>query len=103
LTCADVIFGKHKPGRTAETPVTLDLPGLLAEHLHAAGDNVVRLALASGRTIRRGRGHPVRLTAPLALHHAALQQSATLAAPDSGPAERKAYRVYATRIQAAEP
>ncbi|WP_165977892.1 recombinase family protein [Nonomuraea diastatica] len=82
--------------------VTLDLPGLLADHLNASGDDAVRRALAAGRTIRRGQGHSVRLTAPLALHRAALLQSAPLAAPDAGPAERKAHRVYATRITTAE-
>jgi putative DNA-invertase from lambdoid prophage Rac len=91
----------EQPGPTAEAIVTLDLPGLLADHLHAAGDQAVRQALATGRTIRRGQGHTVRLTAPLALHQAALQQSAALAASDAGPAERKAYRVYATRIRTA--
>ncbi|MFF5264579.1 hypothetical protein ACFY4C_37125 [Actinomadura viridis] len=48
------------------------------------------------------KGYSIRLTVPLELHHAALQQSAALAAEGAGPAERKAYRVNATRIQAAE-
>ena len=87
---------------TLDQQMTLDLPGLLADHLHATADDAIRQALAAGRTIRRGQGHSVRLTAPLALHHAALQQGTALAAPDAGPAERKAYRVYATRITTAE-
>jgi hypothetical protein len=91
----------HAPARP-DPEVTLDLPGLLADHLNAAGDDAVRQALAAGRTIRRGQGHSVRLTAPLTLHRAALHQSATLAARDAGPAERKAHRVYATRITTAE-
>ncbi|WP_165975431.1 hypothetical protein [Actinomadura rubrisoli] len=52
---------------------------------------------ASGRRaegIRRSQGHSVRLTAPLALHRAALQQNT------AGPAARKAHRVHATRITA---
>ncbi|GAA3094280.1 DNA invertase Pin-like site-specific DNA recombinase [Kribbella aluminosa] len=44
----------------------------------------------------------IRLTAPLALHRAALQQSAALAADTATPAARKAHRVYATRIKTAE-
>jgi hypothetical protein len=60
------------------------------------------VALASGRTIRRGQGHSLRVTAPLELHRTALQQAATLAAEAAGPAERKAHRVYAARIAAAE-
>ena len=81
--------------------MTLDLPGLLADHLHAAGDDTIQPALATGRTIRRGQGRTVRLTAPLELHDAALQQSSALAADTAGPAERKAHRVYATRIRTA--
>ncbi|MBO2461542.1 recombinase family protein [Actinomadura violacea] len=90
------------PGPVADAPVTLDLPGLLADHLHAAGDDTIRQAIAAGRTIRRGQGHSVRLTAPLTLHLAALHQSAALAAEGAAPAERKAHRVYATRLQTAE-
>lgn len=82
--------------------ITLDLPGLLADHLRTAGDETVLGAIATGRTIRRGQGHSIRLTAPLEFHRAALQQSAALAADTAGPAERKAYRVYAARITAAE-
>ncbi|MFJ3221704.1 recombinase family protein [Kitasatospora sp. NPDC086801] len=81
--------------------VTLDLPGLLADHLLAGGDETVRAALASGRTIRRGQGHSLRITAPLELHRTALQQAAALAADTASSAERKAHRVYATRITAA--
>ncbi|MFF0249952.1 recombinase family protein [Streptosporangium sandarakinum] len=79
---------------------TLDLPGLLADHLRTAGDETVRQALASGQTIRRGHGYSVRITAPLALHRAALEQSAALA--DAGPTARKAHRVYAARVTAVQ-
>jgi hypothetical protein len=54
----------------------------------------------NGTTI--GQGNSLRITAPLELHRAALQQSAALAADTAWPAERKAHRVYATRIAAAE-
>ncbi|MFP3963003.1 helix-turn-helix domain-containing protein [Actinomadura fulvescens] len=83
-------------GEPADAPtppgpaVTLDLPGLLADHLNAAGDDAVRQALGAGRTIRRGQGHTVRVTAPIALHRAALRQSGALAAEGAGPAARKA-------------
>ncbi|MFB6717084.1 recombinase family protein [Streptomyces sp. NPDC056237] len=84
-----------------EPVITLDLPGLLADHLLADGDETVRTALASGRTIRRGQGHSLRITAPLELHRTALQQAAALATDAASSAERKAHRVYATRITAA--
>ncbi|WP_433381404.1 recombinase family protein [Streptosporangium sp. CA-115845] len=87
-------------GEPAPDPdVTLDLPGLLADHLRTIGNEAVRQALASGQIIRRGHGYSVRLAAPLALHRAALEQSATLA-DGAGPAERKAHRAYAARITA---
>ncbi|WP_433252666.1 recombinase family protein [Actinomadura nitritigenes] len=89
-------------GPAADTPVTLDLPGLLADHLRIVGDDTIREALIWGRIIRRGKGYSVRLTMPLEFHHAVLQQSTALAAEGAGPAERKAYRVYATRITAAQ-
>ncbi|MEU8118107.1 recombinase family protein [Spirillospora sp. NPDC049024] len=89
-------------GPAADTPVTLDLPGLLADHLRTVGDDTILQALIRGRIIRRGKGYSIRLTMPLELHHAALQRSAALTAGGAGPAERKAYRVYATRITAAQ-
>ena len=93
------------PGEQHRVPAlspdtTLDLPGLLADHLRTTGDETVRQALASGQTIRRGRGYSVRITAPFALHRAALEQSAALA--DAGPTERKAHRVYAARVTAVQ-
>ncbi|MFF2148668.1 recombinase family protein [Kitasatospora sp. NPDC058190] len=82
--------------------ITLDLPGLLADRLATTGDETVRRALASARTIRRGQGRSLRITAPLELHRAALRQRAALAADTAGPAARNAHRVYAARITAAE-
>jgi hypothetical protein len=85
------------PDLGLDREVTLDLPGLRADHLNAAaGDDAVRQALAAARTIPRGQGRSVRLTAPFTLH-AALHHSATLAARDAGPAEHKPHRVHATR------
>ncbi|MFJ6141406.1 hypothetical protein [Kitasatospora sp. NPDC092286] len=102
LDAAPADPGDQRPVSAPNPAVALDLPGLLADHLRAAGDEAVRQALASGRTIRRGQGHSLRITAPLELHRAALQQSAALAADTAGAAERKAYRAYATRITATE-
>ncbi|MFK0238951.1 hypothetical protein [Streptomyces vinaceus] len=94
--------GDQQPASAPNPAVVLDLPGLLADHLRAAGDETVREALASCRTIRRGQGHSVRLAAPLELHRAALQQSAALASDTAGQPEGKAHRTYATGITAAE-
>ncbi|MEV7279261.1 recombinase family protein [Streptomyces sp. NPDC093111] len=81
--------------------ITLDLPGLLTDHLLAGGDETIRTALASGRTIHRSQGHSLRITAPLELHRTALQQAAALTTDTASSAERKAHHVYATRITAA--
>ncbi|MFJ2202814.1 recombinase family protein [Streptomyces violaceusniger] len=81
-----------------EQPHAIDVPGLLADHFDGTPDAAVHEALHSGRTIRRGQGHSVRVTAPLALHQATLQQCAALAGDGSTSAGRKAYRTYADRI-----
>ncbi|WP_433213436.1 recombinase family protein [Microtetraspora malaysiensis] len=85
---------------TPETDVVLDVPGRLADLLRATGDDAARLALVSGQVVRRGPGYSIRPMAPLALHHAVLEQSAAIV-EGSGPSERKAHRVYAARVTAA--
>ncbi len=84
-----------------EQPYAIDVPGLLAEYLKATEVSEIHEALRGGRTIRRGQGYSVRVTAPLALHQATLGQCAALAGDGSTPAGRKAYRTYADRIAAA--
>lgn len=86
-----------------EQPHAIDVPGLLAEHLKATDAAEIREALRGGRTIRRGQGYSVRVTAPLALHRATLKLCAALAGDSSAPAGRKACRTYADRIAAATP
>lgn len=96
----------EEPGREdqeqvpADPTVTLDVPGLLAEHLHDTPDTAIREALQNGQTIRRGQGYSVRVTATLSLHQTALQQCADLA--DTSPAGRKAHRIYTDRVTTAE-
>ncbi|MFF0516514.1 hypothetical protein [Streptomyces sp. NPDC004250] len=84
-----------------EQPHAIDVPGLLADRLQGSRDTAVHEALHNGRTIRRGQGYSVRVTAPIALHQAALKRCAALAGNGSRPPERKAYRAYADRIAAA--
>ncbi|MFF9819798.1 recombinase family protein [Streptomyces sp. NPDC014006] len=97
--------GEEKPEPEASAPadpvVSIDVPGLLAEHLQDAADVVVRDALRGGRSIRRGQGYSLRVAAPLSVHRAALEACAALAADGAAPAGRKAYRVYADRVGAA--
>ncbi|QCX82379.1 Putative DNA-invertase (plasmid) [Streptomyces sp. YIM 121038] len=88
------------PDPEPEQPHMDDVPGLLSEHLKDTPDTAVGAALRGGRTIRRGQGYSVRVTAPLALHQAVLEQCAALAGGGAVPAGRKAYRAYADRITA---
>ena len=81
--------------------VSVDVPGLLAEHLHGTEDAAIRDALVGGRTVRRGQGYSVRVTAPLSVHQALLERCVGLAGDSATPAGRKAYRVYADRVASA--
>ncbi|MCX5233123.1 hypothetical protein [Streptomyces sp. NBC_00233] len=62
------------------------MSGLLAEHLKATEVAEIRQALRGDRRIRRGQGHSVRVSAPLALHQVALKQCAALTDGGSNPA-----------------
>lgn len=57
--------GQQQGMPAADQQLVLDLPGLLADHLRAVGDEAVLQAIDAGRTIRRGQGHSVRVTARL--------------------------------------
>lgn len=61
----------------ADPVVVVDVPGLVAEHLADVADAGVRQALDGGQTIRRGQGYSVRVTAPLSMHVAMIEQSST--------------------------
>ncbi|MGW0188199.1 recombinase family protein [Streptomyces sp. NPDC003362] len=90
-----------EPSASTDPVVSIDVPGLLAKHLQGEADVAVRDALRDGRTIRRGQGYSLRVAAPLSVHQAALEACAVLAAGGASPAGRKAYRVYADRVDAA--
>ncbi|WP_436771323.1 recombinase family protein [Yinghuangia sp. YIM S09857] len=95
-----------EPESSADQRCAIDVPGLLAEYLEATtdtGPTELREALREGWVIRRGRGYSLRVTAPLALHRAALARCSDLAGPGSAAAARKAHRTYADRIAAAQP
>ncbi|MFF4902536.1 recombinase family protein [Streptomyces sp. NPDC001068] len=85
----------------ADPVVVIDVPGLVAEQLRVVDDDSIRIALAAGQTVRRGQGYSLRVAAPLGVHQAALAACAALAADGASPAGRKAYRVYADRVEAA--
>lgn len=76
--------------------VTVDVPGVVSEHLVDVADESVRQALQNGQTIRRGQGYSVRVTAPLSVHTAMIEHSAT--ALMQSPAGRKAHRIHSDRV-----
>ena len=80
-------------------PVTFDVSGLFAEHLQDVDDHEVCQALAAGRTIRRGQGCAVRVTAPAAVHRAVLERCEQLAGAGVTPAACKGYRTCAVRVR----
>ncbi|WP_307819330.1 recombinase family protein [Streptomyces sp. MBT67] len=90
----DVADGQEQA--PADPVAVVDVPGLVAEHLVDVADEAVRQALASGQTIRRGQGYSVRVTAPVSVHVAMIEHSAT--ALMQSPAGRKAHRIHSDRV-----
>ncbi|WP_046502886.1 recombinase family protein [Streptomyces odonnellii] len=92
---------------TPELPVTLDMPGKVADFLRSAElDPVERAALNQGVTVRRGQGYTLRVTAVTAVHRQFLARCQPL---DGGhglpaiPAQRKARREYESRVDTLTP
>ncbi|MFI6494904.1 recombinase family protein [Streptomyces sp. NPDC050564] len=90
-----------------ELPITLDMPGKVADFLRAAElDDVERAALDQGVTVRRGQGYTLRVTTVPAVHLGLLAHCQPL---DGGrgvpavPAQRKARREYENRVSALTP
>ncbi|WP_331763950.1 resolvase [Streptomyces anthocyanicus] len=90
-----------------ELPVTLDMPGKVADFHRSSGlDDVERAALDQGVTVRCGQGYTLRVTAAPAVHRQLLTRCQPL---DGGhglpaiPAQRKARRDYENRVSALTP
>ncbi|KQX30802.1 hypothetical protein ASD97_13265 [Streptomyces sp. Root63] len=89
-----------------EQPVTLGMPGKVADFLRSADlEPAERAALDQGATVRRGQGYTLRMTAVPAVHRQLLDRCQPL---DGGqglpavPAQRKARREYENRVNAHE-
>jgi hypothetical protein len=91
-----------------ELPVTLDMPGKVADFVRAGElDGVERAALDQGVAVRRGQGYTLRVTAVPAVHHRLLARCQPLGGGPGTPAiptQRKArtglaqgYRRFAQR------
>jgi putative DNA-invertase from lambdoid prophage Rac len=85
---------------TGPQAVRVEIPGKVARHLddHASLGEAERHALARGRTVRRGQGYSLHVTALPEVHQALLAAAAALDADGPSSADRKAYRIYADRL-----
>ncbi|MET7295703.1 resolvase [Streptomyces griseoloalbus] len=96
---------EHSPA--PELPVTLDMPGKVADFLRAAElDDVERAALDQGVTVRCGQGYTQRVGAVPAVHRQLLARCQPLNGGQgllAVPAQRKARREYENRVSALTP
>ncbi|MFE3526518.1 hypothetical protein ACFXOD_33905 [Streptomyces sp. NPDC059161] len=82
-----------------ELPITLDMPGKVADFLRAAElEPAERTALEKGVPVRRGQGYTLRVTAAPALHRQLLDHCQALDSSAAIPAQRKARREYENRV-----
>ncbi|MFB4193776.1 recombinase family protein [Streptomyces carpaticus] len=87
-----------------ELPVTLDMPGKVADFLRTADlEPAERTALDQGVTVRRGQGYTLRVSATPTVHHQLLIRCQPLDSTPGAPAipaQRKARREYENRVNA---
>ncbi|GAA2724765.1 MULTISPECIES: recombinase family protein [Streptomyces] len=90
-----------------ELPVTLDMPGKVADYLRTTDlDPAERAALDQGTTVRRGQGYTLRVSAVPAVHRQLLARCQPLDGAQGVavvPAQRKARREYENRVNALAP
>ncbi|QCX74645.1 Putative DNA-invertase [Streptomyces sp. YIM 121038] len=91
----------NKSAPAPEAPVTLDMPGKVADFLRATElDDAERVSLAYGQAVRRGAGYTLRVTATPAVHRQLLDRCQPLDGTAAIPAQRKACREYENRVNA---
>ncbi|MGW7257361.1 hypothetical protein [Streptomyces sp. NPDC054834] len=90
-----------------ELPVTLDMPGKVADFLRAAElEPAERAALDQGVSVRRGQGYTLRVSAVPDVHRQLLARCQPLDSAQGSPAvpaQRKARREYENRVSALAP
>jgi hypothetical protein len=88
----------------SELPVTLDMPGKVADFLRTTElEPAERAALDHGVTVRRGQGYTLRVSAAPAIHFRLLARCQPLDGAQGVPevpAQRKARREYENRVNA---
>ena len=89
----------HEDTPAPELPVTLDMPGKVADFLRTADpEPAERAALGHGVTVRRGQGYTLRVPAAPSIHRQLLDRCEPLDGASAIPAQRKARREYANRV-----
>jgi hypothetical protein len=90
-----------------ELPVTLDMPGKVADYLRTAElEPAERAALDQGVSVRRGQGYTLRVSAVPAVHRQLLARCQPLDGTQGVPAipaQRKARREYENRVSPLNP
>ncbi|MGW0390615.1 recombinase family protein [Streptomyces sp. NPDC003042] len=93
---------EHEDVPASELPVTLDMPGKVADFLRTTElEPAERAALDHGVTVRRGQGYTLRVTAVPAMHRGLLARCQPLDGGEGAPAfpaQRKARREYENRV-----
>lgn len=87
---------RQAPDPEPEKPHTIDIPGLLAEHLKGTRTPPLVRPCAAGGPSAANRGYSVRITVPLAIHQAVLDQCAAGSRPRR-PHSRPRYRAKGRR------
>ncbi|WGD40064.1 recombinase family protein [Streptomyces cathayae] len=96
--------GIEEDAPAPELPVTLDMPGKVADFLRTTQlDPAERAALDQGMTVRRGQGYTLRVSAVPAVHRQLLDRCQPLDGAQgvpAVPAQRKARRECENRVNA---
>ncbi|MFE5097034.1 hypothetical protein ACFRCI_43745 [Streptomyces sp. NPDC056638] len=84
-----------------DSPTVLDVPGKVADFLRTTDlEPGERATLDKGVTVRRGQGYTLRVTAVPSVHRQLLSHCQPLDGAAAIPAQRKARREYANRVNA---
>ena len=102
---ADLMPGQpERPAAKAPdaVPVRVEIPGKVADYLVGIDlDATHREMLRGGRTVRRGQGYSLHVTALPEIHQALLRAAAALGSNSASSADRKAFRIYHDRLRLA--
>jgi DNA invertase Pin-like site-specific DNA recombinase len=103
---ADLLPNQPEPPTpvvAAVQAIRVEIPGKVASHLTDQSDlgEAQQHALRRGRTVRRGQGFSLHVTALPEIHQALLAAAGVLGAEGASSADRKAFRIYHDRLHLA--